>query len=174
MTLEIIIFILSILFGAFLYWRESHSNGLYRFFNRIMNSKKLQMSKHNPKGFVYQQHFLLRLIYVSVLFLLGILVLRFLVPIDLATISIFASCIVGTILGTYLAGFIITSEKVIETKADTFEDVIDQTIEKGKSYLDDLKQPTPKVVEEAQKEVEETPEEKKSARERLKDKGYLK
>ncbi|WP_228851822.1 hypothetical protein [Aegicerativicinus sediminis] len=174
MTLEIIIFILSILFGAFLYWTESRSNRVYRFFNGMMYAKKLQMSEHNPKGFVYKQHFLLRLIYVSVLFLFGILILRFLVPIDLATISIFASCIVGTILGTYLAGFIITSEEVLDTKAESFEDAVEKTIEKGKTYLDDLTAPTPKVVEEAQEEIEETPEQKKSARERLKDKGYLK
>lgn len=174
MTLEIIIFVLSILFGAFIYWRESQSNRIYRFFNRVMNSKKLQMAEGNPKGFIYQQPFLMRLIYVTLLFLLGIVIVRFLIPIDVATISLFASCIVGTLIGTYLAAFIMKSEQVIETESETIGDALEETLEKGKAYIEDLRTPTPKIVEESQKEIEEPKEEKKSARERLKDKGYLK
>ena len=82
MTLEIIVFIGSILFGILLYWRESTGNGLYRFFNKMMYSKKLQMSPHNPKGFIYQQNFLLRLVCIGMIFLIGILIARFLIPID--------------------------------------------------------------------------------------------
>ena len=55
MTLELIVFIASLLFGAFLYWRESQSNRLYRFFNKLMYSKELQMKPEDKKGFVYQK-----------------------------------------------------------------------------------------------------------------------
>ena len=109
MTLELIVFIASILFGIFLYWRESQGNGLYRFFNKIFNSKALQMKPQDKKGFVYRQTFLARLVFIGFLFIIGIVVTRFLIPIDLATLSIFASMIVGTIAGTYLANFVFRS-----------------------------------------------------------------
>ena len=96
MTLELIIFIASILFGALIYWRESQSNRLYRFFNKIMYSRSLQMKPADKTGFVYQQKFLVRLVFIGFLFLIAIVVARFLIPIDVATISIFASMIVGT------------------------------------------------------------------------------
>ena len=41
MGLELVIFIAAILFGIFLYWRESNGNGVYRFFNKILNSKEI-------------------------------------------------------------------------------------------------------------------------------------
>ena len=43
MTLELIVFIASILLGILLYWRESNGNGFYRFINKLVNSKELQM-----------------------------------------------------------------------------------------------------------------------------------
>ena len=61
MTLELIVFIAAILFGILLYWRESNGNGLYRFCNKIINSKELQMKSEDKTGFVFQQTFLLRL-----------------------------------------------------------------------------------------------------------------
>ena len=118
MTLELIVFIAAILFGALLYWRESQGNKLYRFFNKLMYSKELQMKPEDKKGFVHQQSFLLRLVFITFLFLIGIVVTRFLIPIDLATISLFASMIAGTVLGTYLAGFIFKSSEVIDEKSD--------------------------------------------------------
>ena len=130
MTLELIVFIAAILLGIVLYWRESNSNKLYRFFNKIINSKELQMKPTDKTGFVYQQTFLLRLVFISFLFLIGIVITRFLIPIDLATISIFASMIVGTILGTYLANFVFKSSEVIDEKSDSLEDVFHETIEK--------------------------------------------
>ncbi len=177
MTLEVIVFIAAILFGILLYWRESNGNGLYRFFNKLMNSKELQMKATDKKGFVFQQSFLLRLVFISFLFLIGIVITRFLIPIDLATISIFASMIVGTLLGTYLAQFIFKSSEVIEDNSDSLQDVFQDTLEKGKDFIEDLK-----AKEQAVEEVEDTVEpenetdvdtEKKSARERLKDKGLL-
>ncbi len=174
MTLELIVFIGSILFGILLYWRESTGNGLYRFFNKIMYSKELQMSPNDPTGFLYQQKFVLRLVFITLIFLIGILIARFLIPIDIATISVFTSSIVGTLLGTYIGGFVLKSEKVIDEQSDSLEEKFDQAIEQGKEYIQDFKAKEPKAVEEAKKEIEEQPEEpKKSARERLKDKGLM-
>ena len=171
MTLELIVFIGAILFGIFLYWRESKGNGLFRFFNKIINSKELQMKAEDKTGFVYQQTFLLRLVFVGFLFLIGIVITRFLIPIDIATISIFASMIVGTLLGTYLANFIFKSTEVIDEKSDSIEDMVHDTIEKGKDFIEDLKT---KDAEEVIEDTKETPKIKeKSARDRLKDKGLL-
>ncbi|WP_299390726.1 hypothetical protein [uncultured Gelidibacter sp.] len=174
MTLEIIVFIGSILFGILLYWRESTGNRLYRFINKLMYSKKLQMSPDNPTGFVYQQKFLLRLVFITMIFLVGILIARFLIPIDIATISVFASSIVGTLIGTYIGGFVLKSEKVIDAHSDTIEEKFDNAIDQGRDFIQDITSREPKVVEEAKKEIEENPvEPKKSARERLKDKGLM-
>ncbi|SHI49974.1 hypothetical protein [Algibacter luteus] len=171
MTLELIVFIASILFGALIYWRESHGNGLYRFFNKLMYSKELQMKPNDKTGFVYQQKFIIRLVFIGFLFLIGIVITRFLIPIDLATISIFASMIVGSLAGTYLANFIFKSSEVIDEKSDSIEDLVQDTIDKGKDFIEDLKT---KDAEEVLENTKETPKvEEKSARERLKDKGLL-
>ncbi|SFZ91734.1 hypothetical protein SAMN05428642_102272 [Flaviramulus basaltis] len=172
MTLELIVFIASIIFGALIYWRESHGNGLYRFFNKLMYSKELQMKSTDKTGFVYQQKFIVRLVFIGFLFLLGIVVTRFLIPIDLATISIFASMIVGALAGTYLANLIFKSSEVIDKKSDSIEDMVQNTIEKGKDFIEDLKTKDAEIIE---KELnEEAPKvEEKSARDRLKDKGLL-
>lgn len=174
MTLELIVFIGSILFGIILYWRESTGNGLYRFFNKMMYSKKLQMSPLDPTGFLYQQKFLLRLVFITLIFLVGISIARFLIPIDVATISIFASSIVGTMLGTYIGGFVLKSEKIIEAQSDSLEKKFDNAIEQGRDFVQDIRTREPKVVEEAKEELknEKEPNEK-SARQRLKDKGLL-
>ncbi|HLT53707.1 MAG TPA: hypothetical protein VKZ97_07445 [Flavobacteriaceae bacterium] len=177
MTIEIIIFIASILFGALLYWRESNGNKLYRFFNKLMYSKELQMKPEDKTGFLYQQKFFLRLIFISALFLVAIVFVRFLIPIDVATISLFASMIAGTLLGTYLAAFIFKSGDVIDDKSESLGDLVKDTIEKGKDFVEDLKakqaekessETTPEVTERSRSE-----EPKKSARERLKDKGLM-
>jgi len=174
MTLELIVFIAAILFGAILYWRESNGNGLYRFFNKVVNSKELQMKPDDKTGFVYHQSFLLRLVFISFLFLILIVVTRFLIPLNLATISVFASMIVGTILGTYLANFIFKSSEVIDEKSDSLEGIVHDTIEKGKDLIEDIKSkgaPIESIKEAPQKEIPKEAE--KSARERLKDKGLL-
>lgn len=174
MTLELIVFIAAILFGIVLYWRESKGNNLYRFFNKIINSKALQMQPDDKTGFVHQQSFLLRLVFIGFLFLIGILVIRFLVPINIATISVFASMIVGTIIGTYLANFIFKSTEVIEQQSDSIEGMVSETLEKGKDFIEDFTTTKPKVIQEAKKEIKNEPKvEQKSARERLKDKGLL-
>lgn len=174
MTLELIIFIAAILFGALIYWRESNGNKLYRFFNKMIYSKELQMKSNDRTGFVFQQSFLLRLVFISAFFLVAIVIVRFLIPIDIATISLFASMIVGTLIGTYLASFIFKSNEIIEEEGGLIEDKFKQTIEKGKDFLEDLQDRDEKQLEEPKSEIKESPKpEEKSARERLKDKGLL-
>ena len=179
MGLEIIIFIAAILFGIFLYWRESNGNGMYRFVNKLVNSKELQMKPTSKKGFVYQQEFLPRLVYIAGGFLLIGVILQFLTPFKIFAsyngISAFASIVVGTLIGTYVANFVIKSGDVIEDKSDSLGDIVQDTIEKGKELIEDMKHKD-EVEEEIPEEPKtETPEKtEKSARERLKDKGYLK
>ena len=177
MGLELVIFIAAILFGIFVYWRESKGNSLYRFGNKIFNSKALQMKKSDVKGFVYRQAFLPRLVYVVAFFLLVGLVIQFLSPFEIFTsyngISAFSSITVGALLGTYLANFVLKSGKVIEEKTDSLEDMVHDTIEKGKDIIEDIKAKDD-VVEDVKEDVkEEAKTEEKSARERLKDKGLL-
>ncbi|MEM9681431.1 MAG: hypothetical protein AAF901_13995 [Bacteroidota bacterium] len=179
MGLELVIFIGAILFGILLYWRESNSNKTYRFFNKLVNSKELQMKPDDRKGFIFQQKFIARLLFVGFIFLAMILILQFLIPISFAynTVSIYASCVVGTLLGTYVAHFVIKSGKVIEAKGDSLGDIVSDVVEKGKDLIEDLKPDdtvdnTEDIVEERTPEPEdEAP--KKSARERLKDKGLM-
>jgi Na+/H+ antiporter NhaC len=173
MTLEFIVFIAAVLFGIVLYWRESQGNGVYRFFNKMMNSKELQMRSANKKGFVFQQSLLLRIVFITGLFLLIILITRFLIPIDLATISMFASMIVGTLIGTYVANFIFKSNEVIDENSDSLDDIVQNTIEKGKDFIEDLKSNETNEIEAVRKVEEQPKAQEKSARERLKDKGLL-
>ncbi|MGB3607346.1 MAG: hypothetical protein WA775_10905 [Psychroserpens sp.] len=180
MGLELIIFIAALLFGIFLYWRESNGNGAYRTLNKIVNSKALQMAPDSKKGFVYQQSFLPRLIFVVTLVLVAALVVEFLTPISVFGsyngISAFSSFAAGTLLGTYLANFILKSTKVIEDQSESLEDRFDHAVEKGKDFIEDLKTKDAKVVEEAKEEIKTAPSEpmnEKSARERLKDKGLM-
>ena len=176
MTIELIVFVAAILFGILLYWRESNGNGLYRFVDKIVNSKELQMQPDDKKGFVFKQKFLLRLVYVTALFIFLLIILKFLIPINYTTMSIFASSIVGTLIGTYVANFVLKSGKLIEEKGDSIEDIVSDTIEKGKEFIEDLRSKD-EVGEDTDEAIEETPDEpvkdEKSARDRLKDKGYL-
>ena len=151
MGLELIIFIAAILFGILLYWRESNGNGLYRFVNKIVNSKELQMKADDKTGFVYKQKFLLRLVYITFLFLLLSLVFQFLTPFKLFGsydgVPLFASCIIGTLAGTYVANFVLKSGKVIEEKKDDLGDIVSDTIEKGKEIIDDMTNKDDEVAE---------------------------
>lgn len=173
MTLEIIIFIASILFGVIIYWRESQGNKMYRFFNKMMNSKELQMKTTDKKGFVYQQSFLLRFVFITALFLIFIVVARFLIPIDITTISLFASMIFGTLVGTYIANFIFKSSEVIEEQSESLEEKFQEVIEKGKDFIEDIQTKDSKESEKIEVKKEAPKVEEKSARERLKDKGLL-
>jgi uncharacterized membrane protein YgaE (UPF0421/DUF939 family) len=139
-----------------------------------MYSEELQMKPNSKKGFIYNQNFVLRLVYISLLFLAAILVSKLILPIEIATINLFLSSILGTLVGTYLASVIIKSSEVIEEQTDNLEDLVDETITKGKEILEDLKTKNSKVEEDSTEEVKQEPETpKKTARERLKDKGLM-
>ena len=176
MGLELVIFIAAILLGIFIYWRESNSNKAYRTLNKIVNSKELQMTKDNPKGFVYKQSFIPRLIFVVTMCLIVVLVLEFVTPVSVFGsyngVSAFSSIVVGTLVGTYLANFVLKSSKVIEEHSDTIGSVVDEAIDKGKDYIENLKPEDQKAAEIEKPEIE-SKEDGKSARERLKDKGLL-
>lgn len=178
MGIDLIVFIASILFGIFLYWRESNSNNVYRFLNKIVNSKELQMSPDNPKGFVYKQAFIPRLIFIVTSVLIIGLILQFLTPIEVFTnyfvLSGFASFATGTLIGTYLASFVIKTTKVVEEKSDSIGDIMDSAVEKGKDLIEDFKTRDNEVIEDAKEDIQlEVDPNKKSARERLKDKGLM-
>lgn len=180
MGIDIIAFIIGILLGIFLYWRESNGNGAYRFLNKMMNSKELQMSPNNPKGFIFKQTFLPRLIFVIFLVLILALIVEFLTPLAVFSsyngISAFASFATGTLIGTYLANFVIKTTEVVEKKSDSLGELVEGAVEKGKDFIEDLKHKDNKAVEEAKKEISKEPEpkaEEKSARDRLKDKGLM-
>lgn len=169
MTLELIAFIASILFGILLYWRESRNNKLYRVFNRIMNSKELQMKPDDKTGFVFQQSFLLRFVFITALFLLFMVIFKFLFPIDFATVSAFASGVAGTLIGTYIAGWVMKASKVIDDGTTKFEKIVNDTYKGGKDLVNDFA----KEKKEEEEIPKEKPKQEKSARERLKDKGLL-
>ncbi len=175
MTIEIIVFIAAILFGIVWYVRESKSNKLYRFFNKLMHAKDLQMTADNKKGFVHLQTFLMRLVWVTVLFVLAGVVVTFVTPINGFYIQYFASAIVGTLIGTYIASsFFVASEEL--TKENIMKKA-EEAYQKGKDFVEDLKgedeEKTPKAKTEESKTEEPEPEAKKSARDRLKDKGMI-
>lgn len=178
-TIEVIIFIAAILFGIVLYWRESKNNKLYRLMNKLTHSKDLQMAPDNPKGFLYMQPFLMRLVWVASLFLLAVVLVTALTPINLFVVQYFVSAIVGTVIGTYIASLFFVTKKGLSK-----ETLID-AVEKGKDFIEELaegKEAEPEAIEaetkaepEAEKAAEPEPEApaKKSARDRLKDKGMI-
>ncbi|HIE45442.1 MAG TPA: hypothetical protein EYP87_04595, partial [Flavobacteriaceae bacterium] len=152
MTLEFIVFILSALFGIFIYWRESKNNYLYRLINKITHSKETQMKKTDKKGFLFEQPLVFRIIYIVILFIVASLVIRFLTPINNIGIIYFTNMIVGTILGTYIATLIVKATDKLEDG----QDIIEGTFEKGKEYLKDLTKDDAKDVKEKQEIREKT------------------
>ncbi len=177
MGLDVVIFIIAIVLGVFIYWRESQSNALYRFLNKMFNTKTLQMKASDKKGFVYKRAFLPRLVYVTGILVIIGLAVQFLSPFAIFTsyygVSAFASTVAGVMLGTYLAHFILKSGEVIEEKSDVIEDLVQDTLEKGKDFIEDLKTETPTLKEDNKTAKNEAIQDGKSARERLKDKGLL-
>lgn len=81
--------------------------------------------------------------------------------------------IFGTLLGTYIAGFIFKSSAIIEEQSENLGDTFNDVLEKGKDFVKDLKTEEPVAIKKAQEEVKDSKVEEKSARERLKDKGLL-
>ena len=64
-----------------------------------MNSKELQMKPEDQTGFVFQQKFLLRLVFITALFLIILLLFRVIFLIDTVFVSLFISSIAGTLIG---------------------------------------------------------------------------
>ena len=143
-----------------------------------MHAKDLQMKADNKKGFVHEQSFLMRLVWVTVLFVLAAVIVTFVTPINGFYVQYFASAIVGTLIGTYIASmFFVASEEL--TKENIMKKA-EEAYQKGKDFVEDLK--GEEEPEEASKETpsDETTEPevdesetKKSARDRLKDKGMI-
>lgn len=173
MAFDLIAFVACILFGMVLYWRESKGNSLYRFFNKVLNSKELQMKAEDKKGFVYQQSLVLRIVFITALFLTAIIALGILIPIDFNVVSMFLSGIFGTLAGTYLSHFVISSGEVIEEQSESITDIVSDTIEKGKDFIEDIRHPESAEPEQIEDKEPIEPAKEKSARERLKDKGLL-
>ena len=170
MTLEIIVFIAAILLGILLYWRESRNNSLYRFFNKLANAKKLQMKPDDRKGFLHQQSFIARLVYILLFFLLIYGGVSVLTPLNIFSFQLFTASVVGMLIGTYIASAIVFANKKIDDNKGTF----DEKFEKGKEMVSDIF--SDKKEETPEEDVEKKPapeKEEKSARERLKDQGLL-
>lgn len=172
MTLEIIVFIAAILFGIVWYWRESRSNNIYRLANRITHSKDLQMKPDNRKGFINQQPFLLRLVWISLVFLIAGAIITFVIPFNIFLVQSFVSAIVGTLIGSYIAS------AVIFTRDSTSKENIEKVFDKGKEFVEDFVEGDEEAIVASKPEEitkpEPTPEVKKSARDRFKDKGMIK
>jgi len=172
MTLEIIVFIGAILFGIVWYWRESKSNKIYRLANRVTHAKDLQMKADNRKGFIHQQPFLLRLVWITLLFAISAGIVTFVTPINVFFIQYFASAIVGTLIGSYIASAFIFA------KDSTSKENIEKVFDKGKEFVEDLVEGDEQAIEDPKAEEITKPEPevevKKSARDRLKDKGMIK
>lgn len=172
MTLEIILFVLAILIGALVSYRESKNNSLYRFFNKIFNSEELQMKPDNRKGFLNNQPFIMKLIWIVVGYIVITGVLWFFTPVNIVYVQYFASAVVGTLIGAYLTKIFVKTSETLST-----ENVMKQakeTFEKGKDFVDDLTNEDEIETEVENKTEQPATEPKKSARERLKDKGIIK
>ncbi len=177
MTLEIIVFVLAILFGIIIYWTESKSNRVYRWINHLTHNEELQMKADNRKGFFHLQPFLLRLVYITLLFVFVGAIVSFATPINAFYVQYFVSGIVGTVIGTYIASLVVfASER-------TKKEALQQAFEKGKDnveeFVDDVKDrfenetEIEKKAPTSSKKISEAPK-KKSARDRFKDKGMIK
>ena len=172
MTLEIIVFIMAILFGIIWYWRESKNNKVYRFFNKITHAKDLQMKPESTKGFIHKQVFLMRLVWITLLLVVVAGVVTFVIPIDMSFIQYFASAVVGALIGTYIASLFLFA------RASTKKENLTKAFQKGKEMVEDFSEDIKEGFEKEEIPEPEAPETdsepKKSARDRFKDKGMIK
>lgn len=175
MTLEIIVFILAILFGIILYWSESKSNRVYRWINHLTHNEELQMKADNRKGFFHSQPFVWRLVYITLLFVIAAAVISFATPINAFNPQYFVSAIVGTVIGSYLGSLIVFAAE--KTKTESLKKAFEQGKESVEELVDDVKdrfENENEIESEIEKKnVNEAPK-KKSARDRFKDKGMIK
>lgn len=160
---------MSVLFGIFWYWREAGSNSIYRLVNRLTHSRQLQMKRENKKGFIHGQPFLLRLIWITLFFVITGILITLLTPINAFYLQYFASSIVGTLIGSYIA-----SASLFAREQAKMEN-LDKAVEKGKTFINDLTNgPDAKAGEPAEPTPKTKAAPEKSARDRLKDKGMIK
>ena len=112
------------------------------------------------------------MVWVTLLFAVGAGLFALLTPINGFVIQYFASAIVGTLIGTYIAS------AVIFAKDSTSKENIERVFDKGKDFVEDLVEGDEEVIEEPKVEEVAQPEPevevKKSARDRFKDKGMIK
>ncbi len=175
MTLEIIVFVLALLFGIIIYWSESKSNRIYRWINHLTHNEELQMKADNRKGFFHLQPFIWRLVYITLLFVFAGAIVSFTIPIGGDLFQYIVSAMVATLIGTYLGSLIVfasektksaTIQKAYEKGKEGLEDLVDDVKEKFEHEVNEPKQEAPDKIIEAPK--------KKSARDRFKDKGMIK
>jgi len=138
------------------------------------------MQPENQKGFIHKQNLLLRLVWITMLFALAAAVISFATPINAFYVQYFVSAIVGTLIGTYIASLFIFAQE------STNKENLDKAFKKGKDFVDELTdgdretRQVPKPVKVLKTETENNlkpeteAEPKKSARDRLKDKGMIK
>jgi hypothetical protein len=130
------------------------------------------MKKDNPKGFFHLQPFLMRLVYVTLLFVIGAIFIQFVTPFSGFFAQMFASAIVGTLIGTYIASAFLFARNTTSKKN------LSKAFEKGKAaveeFTDDIKENFETKEEAPEPEKMPKAEVKKSARDRFKDKGMIK
>jgi len=185
MGLEIIIFVIAITFGVILYWRESNNNKTYKFFNKLVNSKALQMHPNDPKGFVYKQSFVSRLLFLALFSVIAALVVQFVTPISIFTtyygISSLASFTFGAVLGTYLSNFIIKSSQIAHDKSEDIGEFLDDAVNTGKTVFKGINkkdktqdnEPLDRPPKDQSPTRLKDESDEQSARDRLKDKGLM-
>ena len=183
MTLEIIVLILAAFFGILLYWRESKKNSLYRGINTMTHSKKLQMKPESKKGFLVEQPFILRLFYLVVFFIVVFGLVSFIFPFGLNLLQLFATSVVGTLIGTYIASAFLIAEDEIEDSDEYLKDKLKKGVsalgelkDKGKELLEDLNEKDdaePEKKKEPEKKEDENDSDEKSARDKFKDRGFI-
>ena len=175
MTLEIIVFVLAILFGIIIYWSESKSNRIYRWINHLTHNEEMQMKTDNRKGFIHLQPFLLRLVYITLLFVFVGAIVSFATPINAFFFQYFISGIVGTLIGSYIASLVVFASE--RTKKEALQKAFEKGKENVGEFVEEIKEKFEPEVNEAEQtppdNISEAPK-KKSARDRFKDKGMIK
>lgn len=113
----------------------------------------------------------MRLVWITLLFALGAGIVTFVTPINVFFIQYFASAIVGTLIGTYIASAFVFA------KDTTSKENLEKAFDKGKEFVEDLMDGDEAVAEsktDIENEPQPAPKPKKSARDRFKDKGMIK
>ena len=182
LTYPILLSVVGLILGVFIYWRESRSNAVYRTYNKIINKKELQMAADDKKGFFFRRKIQYRLLNAIVLTALIAVVIYYIpfIP-QMFAIDAISGFFVAFLGGTYLAAALPAVKNVIDHPMDTIKEVG----ESGKEMVSDLTEKLEDVSGETKSEPKEEPkteqegkiEEKpkeESARERMKRKGYLK